>query len=140
DFDVLAKRAGGKAPHIIVRPARSGERLKTLDGQDRELSPDILVIADADGPIALAGVMGGLETEVTDNTTNVLLEAANFDFVSIRRTYRTLNLPSEASTRFSKGIHPEMVKPAAERAAQLMAAHAGGAVCAGAVDCYPAPL
>jgi phenylalanyl-tRNA synthetase beta chain len=140
DYDVLLKRAGGKPPHIIVRPARADEKLKTLDGQDRELNPDILVIADEAGPIALAGVMGGLETEVTDATTNVLLESANFDFVSIRRTFRQLNLPSEASTRFSKGIHPEMVGPAAERAAQLMAAHAGGSVCAGAVDTYPAPL
>jgi phenylalanyl-tRNA synthetase beta chain len=140
DYDVLVQRAGGKAPHIIVRPAKAGERLKTLDGQDRELNPEILVIADEKGPIALAGVMGGLETEVTDRTTNVLLEAANFDFVSIRRAMRSLNLPSEASVRFSKGIHPAIVAPAAERAAQLMSRHAGGSVAAGAVDCYPAPL
>jgi phenylalanyl-tRNA synthetase beta chain len=83
--------------------------------------------------------MGGLETEVTDKTANILLESASFDYVSIRRTMRALNLPSEASTRFSKGIHPEMVKPAAARAAQLMAMYAGGSVCAGEVDCYPAP-
>lgn len=140
DYDVLVKRAGGKTPHIIVRKARAGERLKTLDGQDRELNPEILVIADEAGPIALAGVMGGLETEVTNQTTNVLLESASFDYVSIRRTMRSLNLPSEASMRFSKGIHPEMVKPAAERAAQLMARYTGGAVCADEVDCYPAPM
>lgn len=140
DYDVLVKRAGGKTPHIIVRPARSGEKLKTLDGQDRELNSEILVIADEAGPIALAGVMGGLETEVTNATTNVLLESANFDYVSIRRTSRALNLPSEASMRFSKAIHPELVKPAAERAAQLMARHAHGSVCAGEIDCYPAPL
>ncbi|MFL5340037.1 MAG: phenylalanine--tRNA ligase subunit beta [Gemmataceae bacterium] len=140
DFDVLIRRAGNKPPHIIVRPAKAGERLKTLDGQDRELNPEILVIADEAGPVALAGVMGGLETEVTDRTTNILLESASFDYVSIRRTMRALNLPSEASTRFSKGIHPEMVTPAAARAAQLMAKCAGGSVCAGEVDCYPAPL
>jgi phenylalanyl-tRNA synthetase beta chain len=139
DYDVLVKRANGKIPHIIVRPARAGEKLKTLDNQDRELNPDILVIADEAGPIALAGVMGGLETEVTAQTTNILLESANFDYVSIRRTTRALNLPSEASMRFSKGVHPELVKPAADRAAQLMAKHASGNVCAGAVDCYPAP-
>src|SRR5262245_11384 len=140
DYDALVKRAGGKVPHIIVRPARAGEKLKTLDNQDRELNPDFLVIADEAGPIALAGVMGGLETEVTTQTTNALLESASFDYVSIRRTMRALNLPSEASMRFSKGVHPEMVKPAASRAAQLMAKYASGSVCAGEVDCYPAPL
>src|SRR5262249_42870155 len=71
---------------------------------------------------------------------NVLLESANFDFISIRRTMRALNLPSEASLRFSKGIHPEIVRPAAERAAELMRRHAGATVCRGLVDNYPAPL
>src|SRR5262245_35674961 len=117
DFDVLVARAGGKAPTIIVRPARAGEILVTLDKQERKLSPEDRVSADTKGPIALAGVMGGLETEVTDKTTNILLESASFDFVSIRRTYRHFDLPSEASARFSRGIHPETVKPAAERAA-----------------------
>ncbi len=139
DYDVLVKRTGGKPPHISVRPAKPGERLKTLDNNDRELNPEVLVIADEAGPIALAGVMGGLESEVTAQTTNILLESASFDYVGIRRTMRALNLPSEASMRFSKGIHPEMVKPAAARAAQLMAKYAGGSVCAGEVDCYPAP-
>jgi phenylalanyl-tRNA synthetase beta chain len=139
DFDVLVKRAGGKTPTIMVRPARPGETLTTLDGQKRALSADNLVIADTAGPIALAGVMGGAETEVTAQTTNVLLESANFDFVNVRRTMKQLNLPSEASVRFSKGIHPETVEPAAQRAAQLMGRHAGGTVCQGLVDCYPAP-
>ena len=84
--------------------------------------------------------MGGADTEVSAGTKNILLESANFDFVSIRRTMKALNLPSEASVRFSKGIHPETVKPAAERAAELMRQHAGGTVCQGLVDCYPAPL
>jgi len=137
DYDVLRKRAAGGKPRIIVRPARPGEKLITLDNVERDLNPDMLVIADSAGPIALAGVMGGLETEVTAQTKNVLLESANFDYVSIRRTMRTLNLPSEASLRFSKGIHPETVAPAAERAAQLMAKYAAGSVCAGVVDCYP---
>jgi phenylalanyl-tRNA synthetase beta chain len=139
DYDTLKRRAGGKAPTIIVRPARAGETLKTLDCQDRKLTPDVLVIADEAGPIALAGVMGGAETEVSDKTTNVLLESANFDFISIRRTMRALDLPSEASLRFSKGIHPELVRPAVERAADLMRQHAGAAVCRGIVDAYPAP-
>jgi phenylalanyl-tRNA synthetase beta chain len=140
DYDALVKRAGGKAPTITVRPARPGEVLTTLDGNKRELTPDNLLIADEAGPIALAGVMGGAETEVTPTTRNVLLESANFDFLSIRRTMKALNLPSEASVRFSKGIHPETVKPAAERAADLMRQHAGATVCRGLVDCYPAPL
>ncbi len=139
DFDVLIKRADGKTPTIIVRPARAGEILVTLDRQERKLSPEHLVIADTKGPIALAGVMGGLETEVTDATKNILLESASFDFVSIRRTFRHFDLPSEASARFSRGIHPETVQPAAERAADLMRQYAGGSVCVGLVDCYPAP-
>ncbi|HZZ77859.1 MAG TPA: phenylalanine--tRNA ligase subunit beta [Gemmataceae bacterium] len=140
DYDVLVKRADGKTPTIIVRPARAGEVLVTLDKQERKLTPDHLVIADTKGPIALAGVMGGLETEVTESTKNILLESASFDFVSIRRTFRHFDLPSEASARFSRGIHPETVVPAAERAADLMRQYAGGSVCAGLVDCYPAPL
>ena len=139
DYDKLVARAAGKAPTIFVRPARAGEMLKTLDNVERKLTPDMLVIADTAGPIALAGVMGGAETEVSQGTTNVLLESASFDFVSIRRTMRALNLPSEASQRFSRGIHPELVKPALERAAELLRLHAGATVCQGVVDNYPAP-
>jgi phenylalanyl-tRNA synthetase beta chain len=140
DHDALVKRAGGKAPVITVRPARAGEVLTTLDNVKRELTPDTLVIADAAGPVALAGVMGGAETEVTAQTKNVLLESANFNFVSIRRTMKALNLPSEASARFSRGIHPELVRPAAERAAELMRQYAGAKICRGIADTYPAPL
>jgi phenylalanyl-tRNA synthetase beta chain len=140
DHDVLVKRAGGAPPTITVRPARAGEILVTLDRAERKLTPDNLVIADTAGPIALAGVMGGLETEVTADTKNILLESASFDAVSIRRTMKALNLPSEASARFSRGIHPETVKPAAERACELMRLHAGATVCKGLVDTYPAPL
>jgi phenylalanyl-tRNA synthetase beta chain len=140
DYDVLVKRAGGKPPTITVRPAKPGEKLVTLDKAERELSPENLVIADTAGPIALAGVMGGLDTEVTDTTTTILLESASFDFVSVRRTARQFALFSEASTRFSKGVHPEIVKPAALRAAHLFHAHAGGQVLAGLIDNYPAPI
>jgi phenylalanyl-tRNA synthetase beta chain len=140
DYDVLVKRAGVKAPSITVRPAKAGETLVTLDKNERKLTPDVLVIADAVGPIALAGVMGGLETEVTATTKNVLLESANFDFVSIRRTAKALDLPSEASYRFSRGIHPETATPAARRAAKLLAELGGGTVAAGMIDCYPAPV
>jgi phenylalanyl-tRNA synthetase beta chain len=140
DYDVLVKRAGNKSPTITVRPAKAGEKLKTLDGQDRTLSPDNLVIADTAGPIALAGVMGGAETEVSATTRTILLESACFDFVSVRKTARQFNLFSEASTRFSRGVHPEQVKPAAECAAQLFHACANGTVLAGIVDAYPGPV
>lgn len=144
DYDKLRQRAGGKAPHIIVRPARAGETLATLDEGSKatplKLTTEMLIIADEAGPIALAGVKGGAETMVTEDTRHVLLESANFDFVSIRRTMKALNLPSEASVRFSKGIHPETVKPAAERAAELMRRHGGATVCRGIVDVYPRPL
>src|ERR1019366_6070874 len=140
DYDALVKRADGKTPTIIVRPARDGEILVTLDKQERKLSPEHLVIADTKGPIALAGVMGGLETEVAEHTKKILLESASFDFVSIRKTFRHFDLPSEASARFSRGIHPETVKPAAERAADLMRQYAGGSGRVGLVHCYPAPL
>ncbi len=138
DHDLLVQRARRAPPAILVRPARIGERLVTLDGQTRALTPEHLVIADGQGPIALAGVMGGADTEVTSATRNVLLEAAAFDFVSIRRTARTFDLHSEASLRFSRGVHPELVSPAALRAADLFAQLAGGKVI-GTVESYPAP-
>ncbi len=139
DYDVLVKRAGG-IPTITVRPAKAGETLVTLDKQERKLGPDNLVIADTAGPIALAGVMGGLDTEVTDSTKTILLESAHFDPVSVRKTARQFNLFSEASTRFSKGVHPETAVPAAARAAGLFHKHAGGEVVGGIVDAYPAPI
>lgn len=137
DFEVLRARAGDKAPKISVRPAQAGEVLKTLDGQDRRLTDQMLVIADEAGPIALAGVMGGAETEVTERTTAVLLESANFDLVAVRKASRSLDLPSEASHRFSRGIHPELVRPALERALELMRLHTGGTAAKGVVDGYP---
>ncbi len=140
DYDKLVARAGGKPPTITVRPARAGETLRTLDGQERKLTPEVLIIADSAGPVALAGVMGGAETEVSDTTTNVLLESASFNFLSVRRTMKALNLPSEASIRFSKGVPPDTVPAAAFRAAELMRLHAGATVCKGIVDVYPAPV
>jgi phenylalanyl-tRNA synthetase beta chain len=140
DFDKLLARSKGAAPVITVRNAKPGEKLTTLDTVERKLEPHHLVIADAAGPIALAGVMGGLETEVTEVTKNVLLESAHFNAASIRKTARELNLFSEASTRFSKGLHPELALITGERAAETLRQLAGGTVCQGAIDCYPAPL
>lgn len=139
DFDVLVQRAGGQPPSICVRSAKPGEKLTTLDKVERTLGPDNLVIADGVGPIALAGVMGGLDTEVTATTKMILLESAAFDFVSVRKTARQFNLFSEASTRFSKGVPAALVPLAAARAAQLLQKHAGAEVLTGTVEQYPTP-
>ena len=138
DYDVLVRRAKG-VPEITVRPACPREILVTLDGVTRTLTPDRLVIADTAGAIAVAGVMGGAETEVTDGTTAILLESANFHFVSIRKTMQALKLPSEASARFGRGVPPAIAEPAAMRATELIRTLAGGTVAAGIADCYPAP-
>ncbi|MGQ9598320.1 MAG: phenylalanine--tRNA ligase subunit beta [Anaerolineae bacterium] len=139
DYDKLAVRAGGDIPTIIVRRARPGESMTTLDGIDRTFTEDTLLICDTAGPIAVAGVMGGLETEIDEGTRNILLESANFDFISIRRTTQTLKLPSEASLRFGKGIHPALAEPAARRASELMRILAQGTLAQGMVDAYPRP-
>jgi phenylalanyl-tRNA synthetase beta chain len=122
---------------IIVRRAKSGEKMFTLDGTERELAPDMLVIADAERAVAVAGVMGGANSEVADSTTSILLEAASFNPASIHYTGRTLNLPSEACMRFERGIRPELTLPALRRATQLIAQLAGGEVAEGVVDVYP---
>jgi phenylalanyl-tRNA synthetase beta chain len=134
-FDYDAVRDG----HIIVRNARPGEKLVTLDGQERALAPDMLLIADPERAIGIAGVMGGLNSEVTAGTSRVLLESAYFNPVSIRRTARSLGLYSEASARFEKGVDPEECLRAADRAVELMCRIGAGRVAAGVVDVYPKP-
>lgn len=129
-FDA-SKVAGGK---IIVRMAREGETLETLDGQNRKLEPHMLVIADTEKAIALAGVMGGANSEVSTGTTDILLESAKFDGVSVRKTSRQLGLRSEASARFEKGVDPGRVLSALDRAASLMARYAGGHVAEGVAE------
>jgi len=125
---------------IIVRRATEGEAIVTLDGVERILSRDTLVIADEVGAVAVAGVMGGADSEVTEATTSILLEAANFDPRSIHYTGRTLLLPSEACMRFERGISPELALPALKRATQLIAHLAGGEAVKGVVDVYPGKL
>ncbi|HWM86155.1 MAG TPA: phenylalanine--tRNA ligase subunit beta [Kofleriaceae bacterium] len=124
---------------IRVRRARAGERLTTLDGQERTLVAGDLLICDARGPVALAGVMGGRDSEVADDTTRVLLEAAAFESVSVRRTARRLGLHSEASQRFERGVDPNGAERASRRAARLLAELGGGRVAEGVVDAYPRP-
>jgi phenylalanyl-tRNA synthetase beta chain len=128
-----------RGQHIDVRRAKPGERMTTLDTIDRPLEPTDLLICDGEGPVALAGVMGGLESEVTDPTTRVLLESASFHPGSIRRTARRLGLHSEASYRFERDVDPNLNDLASARACALFAQVGGGTVAPGMVDVYPTP-
>jgi phenylalanyl-tRNA synthetase beta chain len=134
-FD-LAKLEG---PAIEVRRARDKERLLCLDGVERELTREMLVIADGRRPVAIAGVIGGEESAVTDATTDILLEAANFNGPSVRQTSRALGLRTEASTRFERALPPELALAGARRAASLIAELAGGKVHRDWADVYPRP-
>jgi phenylalanyl-tRNA synthetase beta chain len=124
---------------IVVRRARPGEVMKTLDGMDRALLVSDIVITDGTGPVALAGVMGGSTSEISASTRNVLLEAATFEPRSIRRTSRRLGLISEASYRFERGVDANSIPFAARRAAALLAKLGSGSVVTGMVDRYPRP-
>ncbi len=133
-FDFNKLRQG----KIVVRcPEQGEERFTTLDGTERTLDSDMLMICDGEGPVAVAGVMGGLDSEVTTTTTEVLLESACFNPVSIRKTARQLNLPSEASYRFERGVDPNITLVAMERAVQLMVEITGATLIVGGVDEYP---
>jgi phenylalanyl-tRNA synthetase beta chain len=130
----------GAAVHdgkIIVRLATAGERLETLDHIERDLTPDTLIIADPRGPIGIAGVMGGFESEITDETTEIAIESAIFDPVSIRRTGHRYALRSEASLRFEKGQESRLARIGADRVAQLTLAWAGGECARGRLDTAP---
>ena len=142
DYDLLLERAariGDSNPEIVVRTAAAGESLQTLDGQERKLDPSMLVIADKAGPIAIAGIMGGAETEVHQHSSNILLESATFDGINNRRTAQSLRLHSEASHRFTRGVPASLNDIAARRAADLMRQCAGGRTVPGIVDTYPVP-
>jgi phenylalanyl-tRNA synthetase beta chain len=132
-FDATAVHDG----RIIVRLARDGERFETLDHVVRELTTDTLLITDPQGPIGIAGVMGGVESEITDDTRDVVVESAIFDPISIRRTAFRYALRSEASLRFEKGQEHRLAKLGADRTARLIAEWAGGQVAMGAVDTDP---
>ena len=166
DYDVLKHRAGrDNQVKIITRPAKDGEKLTTLDGTERKLNAVNVLVSDEKGPLALAGVMGGSESEVYDaskevldatatemttggmqlgkvsvrgrSTVNILLEGAAWNFINIRRTAKQHNLPSEASFRFSRGVHPALAEEGVKRGLQLMAEWSGGKVAPGFVDEYP---
>ncbi|MCE9647107.1 MAG: phenylalanine--tRNA ligase subunit beta [Chloroflexi bacterium] len=165
DYDILKQRAGKKKIKIITRAAKDGEKLTTLDGVERKLTSMNVLVCDEKGSLSLAGVMGGSESEVYDaskevldakgiepkdgemtqgkitsrgrSTVNVLLEGAAWNFINIRRTAKQHNLPSEASFRFSRGVHPALAETGVMRGLQYMAAWANGVVAPGLVDAYP---
>ena len=138
DFDVLCRRAGGRAPEIITRLPAPGERLTTLDGVERALDDFTVLVADTAGALSIAGVMGGAESEVGPTTRNVLLEGAAWNFINIRRTLASHKLSSEAGYRFSRGVHPAMAERGVRRGLQWMQRLAGGKIAAGAGRRLPA--
>jgi len=129
-----------KGRQIIVRRAGNGEAITTLDGSERALNPDILVIADKEEAVAVAGIMGGLDSEVTDKTDTILLESANFNQAAIRRGCGHLQFQSEASIRFDKGLNSELPLLPLKRATQLLLELAGGKAAKGIIDVYPGKL
>ena len=139
DFDVLKARANDQALTILTRTAIPGERLTTLDGIERTLDDFTVLVCDRRGPLSIAGVMGGAESEVTQNTKNILLEGAAWNFTNIRRTLEAQHLSSEAAYRFSRGVHPSLARPGVMRGLKLMHEWAGGTVAAGLIDEYPIP-
>ena len=138
-FDYHLIASGGDKPTIVVRPAAAGEKFKTLDNQERLLTNEMLLIADGQKGIALAGVMGGANTEINDQTVDVLIESAYFQPTNIRRTSKTLGLRSESSYRFERGADVGICDWASQRAAQLILETAGGQLAEGVVDVYPKP-
>jgi phenylalanyl-tRNA synthetase beta chain len=126
-----------KGHKIIVRSAATREKMQTLDGQDRELEASMLVIADEDRAVAVAGVMGGANSEILPDTKTILLESATFNGMSVRLTAKKLGMRTEASGRFEKGLDPENTVDAVNRAAQLIEQLGAGTVCKGIIDCYP---
>ena len=143
DYDVLRRRADEYAPsgpiHVNTRLPHSGETLTTLDGKTHKLEPYTILVTDPAGNLSVGGIMGGLESEISDETTNVLLEAAAWNFINIRRSANALDIHTEAGYRFSRGVHPSLALLGAKRAAELMRRLAGGTVAGGIIDTYPNP-
>jgi phenylalanyl-tRNA synthetase beta chain len=143
DYDFLRQRADAYDPggpiHIHTRLAHEAETLTTLDGLTHELEPYTILVTDTAGSLSLGGIMGGAESEINEGTTNVLLEAAAWNFINIRQSLSALKISSEAGFRFSRGVHPSQAILGARRAAELMRRYAGGKVSEGIVDYYPMP-
>ncbi|HEX7434337.1 MAG TPA: phenylalanine--tRNA ligase subunit beta, partial [Anaerolineaceae bacterium] len=142
DYDVLVERIANSPSQkvkIITRTAQAGEKLTTLDGVERTLDESTVLVCDSLGPLSIAGIMGGMESEVGPKTTTILLEGAAWNFINIRKTARSQSLPSEASYRFSRGVHPAMSERGVRRGLELMQAWADGKIVPGLVDEYPLP-
>ncbi len=143
DYDFLRRRADAYDPggpiHIRTRLPFDGERLTTLDGVTHILPPYTILVTDSAGALSIGGIMGGIDSEISDQTTNVLLEAAAWNFMNIRRSTTNLKITSEAGFRFSRGVHPSQALLGATRAAELMRRYAGGTVAKGIIDYYPNP-
>lgn len=139
DYHLIGKGADGR-PTIVVRTAGEGEKFTTLDDQEHELNDQNLLIADEQKGIALAGIMGGLNTEINDDTVDVLIEAAYFSPTNIRRTSKEQKLSTDSSYRFERGCDPNIIDWASRRAAQLIIETAGGELAEGVVDAYPNPV
>lgn len=139
DFDTLRERTQEKNPLIITRTASPGEKLVTLDDLEHTLDDFTVLVCDTEGPLSIAGVMGGTESEVNENTRNVLLEGAAWNFTNIRRTISAQKMSSEAAYRFSRGVHPALAEKGVRRGLELMRQWSGGVVAQGLVDNYPLP-
>lgn len=139
DLDLLAKDAEGR-PAIIVRRARPGEMLVTLDGIARTLTPEMLVIADAERPVALAGIMGGLDTAISEKTTRILLESAHFHPPVVRRGAKALGMHTDASHRFERGTDPSATIEGLDRAARMILESNGGSLARGVIDVLARPI
>lgn len=137
DYHAIRPEKPGETPLIRVRPATAGEKMETLDDVQRTFDDKMLLITDGGGPVAIAGVMGGLESEITEGTTDVLLESANFEFLNTRRTGQLLKLRTEASDRFGKRLDPELCLAASLRCATLITELCGGAIRPEYGDLYP---
>lgn len=136
DYDKLVARAGGQAPTIITRLPEAGETLETLDEIKRELTDINILVTDTAGVLSLGGIIGGAETEISDETKNVLLEAANWNFINIRRSMAQQKVFTDAGTRFSRGVHPSQAPLGVQRGIELMRQWGGGTVAEGIIDEY----
>lgn len=139
DYDVLVQRAGGQPPLISTRTAEPGETLTTLDGVTHKLDDFSVLVCDTAGALSIAGVMGGAESEVNENTRTVLLEGAAWNYINVRRTVAAQKMTSEAAYRFSRGVHPALAERGVRRGLEMMRRWSGGVVAQGLVDAYPLP-